>query len=76
MKSQMLIVARRPARLRARQMPALSATGQDCFASHQKPKRLAVRGGALPGCLAGHRLPPTAIKKRSRSNIKESRNDG
>lgn len=76
MQSQMLITTRRPARLRARQMHALSATGQDCFASHQKPKRFAVRGRALPECFARHRLPPTAKKKRSRCKSEEPRNDG
>src|SRR6185312_1709989 len=74
MKSQMLDHARRPARLRARQKTALSATGRDCVASHQKPKRFAVRGGALPGCFAWHRLPPTATETRIRR--KEPKQDG
>ena len=74
MKSQMLDHARRPARLRARQKTALSATGRDCVASHQKPKRFAVRGGALPGCFAWHRLPPTATETRIRR--KDPKQDG
>jgi hypothetical protein len=60
MKSQMLDHACRPAPLRARQKAALSATERDCFASHPKPKRFAVRGCASPGCFARRRLPPTA----------------
>jgi len=69
MKSQMLDHARRPTPLRARQKTALSATERDCFASHQKPKRSAVRGCASPGCCARHRWPPTAINKRSRDRM-------
>lgn len=69
MKSQILDHARRPAPLRARQKTALSATERDCFASHQKPKRFAVRGCAVPGCFARRRLPPTAIKRRSREQM-------
>jgi hypothetical protein len=76
MKTQMLDLARRPAWLRARQKTALSATGRDCFAAHQKPKRFAVRGGASPGCFARRRLPPTATEWRRRCNKKEPKQVG
>lgn len=69
MKSQMLDHARRPAPLRARQKTALSATERDCFASHPKPKRFAVRDCASSGCFTRRRLPPTATNERRRDRM-------